>query len=97
MKHSPPIVFAVSIPINAQNRGAGIEFIRLMLSEEGKEVLRGLGLDPIQPAEGIGEIPPELTSLVPWEKGRRRPQSLFLYLPYFKPGQIIICMGRMGF
>ena len=38
MKHSPPIVFAVSIPINAQNRGAGIEFIRLMLSEEGKEI-----------------------------------------------------------
>ncbi|WP_048067348.1 hypothetical protein [Methanospirillum hungatei] len=65
MKHSPPIVFTVSIPVNAQNRGAGIDFIRLMLSEKGKDVLQGLGQDPIQPAEGIGDIPPELSSLVP--------------------------------
>ncbi len=64
MKHSPPIVFAVSIPVNAQNRGNGIDFIRLMLSGAGKEVLQGLGQDPIQPAEGIGDIPPELRSLV---------------------------------
>lgn len=65
MKHSPPIVFTVSIPVNAQNRGAGIDFIRLMLSEKGKDVLQGLGQDPFQPAEGIGDIPPELSSLVP--------------------------------
>ena len=84
MKHSPPIVFAVSIPINAQNWGAGIEFIRLMLSEEGKEVLRGLGLDPIQPAEGIGEIPPELTSLVPWEKGPSQTSISFFISPVFQ-------------
>ncbi|MCA1915272.1 substrate-binding domain-containing protein [Methanospirillum hungatei] len=64
MKHSPPIVFAVSIPTNAQNRDAGIDFIRLILSEEGKEVLRGLGQDPIRPAEGFGDVPPELGSLV---------------------------------
>lgn len=64
VKHSPPIVFAASVPANAKNPDTGIIFIQLVISEKGAQVLEELGQIPIKPAEGVGDIPPEFSGLV---------------------------------
>jgi len=55
-----PVVFIVSIPDNAKNPQASINFVKLILSKEGQKVISDLGQIPIKPLETNGNIPNEL-------------------------------------
>ncbi|RJX16590.1 tungstate ABC transporter substrate-binding protein WtpA [Candidatus Bathyarchaeota archaeon] len=59
-----PIIYGVTIPKNAQYKKLAIEFIQLMLSEEGKEIFRKNGQPPLKTALGYGKIPDVLISFV---------------------------------
>lgn len=50
-KKSPPIVFAATIPIDADNQKDGALFIRTILSSEGQKILSDHGQFPISPPE----------------------------------------------
>jgi len=55
-----PIVYGIAVPSNAINEKLGVEFIKLVVSEEGLETFRRLGQIPIAPAEAAGNTPTEL-------------------------------------
>jgi len=61
-----PIVYGITIPTNAENEDLAIEFIEIVISEEGQEVFRSLGQPPIVPAiaDDIDLLPEELQGLV---------------------------------
>lgn len=52
-----PIVYGVTVPKNARDYEMAIEFVKLMISEEGQRIFADLGQPPIAPAVGSGELP----------------------------------------
>ena len=50
VKRGEPIMYAVTIPKNAPSVNLAIDFIKLMLSEEGQSVLNECGQPPVFPA-----------------------------------------------
>lgn len=64
-----PIVYGITIPTNAENVDLAIEFIEIVIGEEGHEVFNSLGQPPIVPAvaDNIDLIPEELKELVETE------------------------------
>jgi len=46
-----PIVYSVTIPNNAQNRGLAEAYVALLLSPEGQAIMRKYGQEPIVPAQ----------------------------------------------
>ncbi|RLG91189.1 MAG: tungstate ABC transporter substrate-binding protein WtpA [Candidatus Hecatellales archaeon] len=62
-----PIVYGLTVPRNAPNPKLGIEFVKLVLSEEGVKVFRECGQPPITPAIGIGDIPKELKPFIAFQ------------------------------
>jgi molybdate/tungstate transport system substrate-binding protein len=58
------IVYGITVPNNAINKELGIEFVKLLISEEGQDILRRFGQTPIIPAEPSGNVPEELASFV---------------------------------
>jgi len=59
-----PIVYGITVPKSAEHEDLAIEFIKLVLSEDGQKILDELGQPPIKPAVGNGSVPQELTALV---------------------------------
>ena len=61
-----PIVYGVTIPVNAKNEEMAVKFIALLLNETGQEILRRNGQIPITPAicNNITALPPELRKYV---------------------------------
>jgi molybdate/tungstate transport system substrate-binding protein len=49
--HGTPVVYAVTIPLNAPNPERAAEFINLLLSEKGREILTENFQPPIYPAQ----------------------------------------------
>lgn len=50
VKNGEPIVYAVTIPKNAPNANLAIDFIKFMLSEEGRSIMNEWGQPPVFPA-----------------------------------------------
>lgn len=59
-----PIVYGATIPLNAENPQAGINFIKLLIGETGEEILRAQGQPPLIPAVGYGAVPEDLSGLM---------------------------------
>jgi len=62
-----PIVYGVTIPRNSQNPGLAEEFIAMLLGEQGREVMRNAGQEPIAPAHAgywKNAVPESLRDLV---------------------------------
>lgn len=57
-----PIVYGLTIPKNAENRELAIEFVALLISEDGQKILKQSGQKPIVPAvaSSIEALPEEL-------------------------------------
>ncbi len=59
-----PIVYGITVPKNAEHRDLAIEFVKLVLSEDGQKIFDELGQPPIGPAVGSGNVPQELMTLI---------------------------------
>ncbi|BDC36176.1 MAG: tungstate ABC transporter substrate-binding protein WtpA [Candidatus Methanoliparum thermophilum] len=59
-----PIVYGITVPNNAINEELGIEFVKLVISEEGQNIFRRLGHTPIVPAEASGNLLEELDPVI---------------------------------
>lgn len=59
-----PVVYGITVPKNAPNPNLGLEFVKFVLSEEGRRILESSGQPPIVPPVGSGNLPDELESLV---------------------------------
>lgn len=61
-----PIVYGVTIPKNAPHREGAIEFVKLLISGKGQQVLQNCGQPPIVPpvASSIDKLPEKLQPLV---------------------------------
>lgn len=64
-----PIVYAVTIPANAQRKALAAQYIALLLGPTGRAIMAKTGFDVIHPAYGMdsAKMPPKLRPLVkPW-------------------------------
>ncbi|RLI27347.1 MAG: tungstate ABC transporter substrate-binding protein WtpA [Candidatus Hecatellales archaeon] len=59
-----PIVYGITMPRKAEHKDLAVEFIKLVLSEEGREIFERGGQPPLKVAEGCGELPEALIPLV---------------------------------
>jgi molybdate/tungstate transport system substrate-binding protein len=61
-----PIVYGVTIPLNAKNPELATEFVKLLLDKPGQQIFIENGQPPIVPAiaEGKDSMPEELQALV---------------------------------
>jgi tungstate transport system substrate-binding protein len=59
-----PIVYGVTVPVNARSPAMGYEFIQLLLGSDGQAVLNSDGQTPIVPAEAYGNVPDALKPVV---------------------------------
>ena len=61
-----PILYGVTIPSNAKHPSDAIEFIKFMLSEDGRKIINECGQNPICPAytDDPARVPPELKEFV---------------------------------
>ena len=59
-----PVVYGITVPKNAPHPDLGLEFIKLALSEEGKETFENCGQPPIVPAVGSGNLPDGIKTIV---------------------------------
>ncbi len=61
-----PIVYGVTIPENAPNRGLAVEFVRLLLSDKGQQIMEKSAQVPINPAitNDKSRVPEEIKDLV---------------------------------
>jgi tungstate ABC transporter binding protein WtpA len=57
------IVYGITVPTPARNTDMGIEFVKLVISKQGQDLLAADGQTPIVPAEGYGTIPDALKEL----------------------------------
>jgi len=56
-----PIVYGMTVPKSAEHYELGLEFVKLILSEDGQRIFDELGQPPIGPAVGSGNVPQMLT------------------------------------
>ncbi|MEA1905131.1 MAG: tungstate ABC transporter substrate-binding protein WtpA [Candidatus Hadarchaeota archaeon] len=61
-----PIVYGITIPKNAPNEDLAIEFIMLLIAEDGQRILENCGQPPIVPAvaSDIDKLPEDIQPLV---------------------------------
>ncbi len=59
-----PIIYGITMPKNAPHKDLALEFIKLVLSDEGKEIFMKNGQPPLETALGYGNIPDMLKPLV---------------------------------
>lgn len=61
-----PMVYGVTIPNNTPNKEGAIAFMKFLLGEKGKEIMRKNGQPPIAPAKvnKVDKLPTELQNLV---------------------------------
>jgi tungstate ABC transporter binding protein WtpA len=55
-----PIIYAVTVPKNARSPDLGLEFIKILISKEGQDILTADGQEVIVPALGYGNVPTAL-------------------------------------
>ena len=61
-----PILYGITIPSNAKHSSDAIEFIKFMLSEDGRNIIDECGQNPIYPAytDDLARVPLELKEFV---------------------------------
>ena len=59
-----PIIYGVTVPKNAEHKTLALEFVKFLLSSEGRKIFEDAGQPPLVPAVGIGNVPEELGALV---------------------------------
>jgi molybdate/tungstate transport system substrate-binding protein len=61
-----PIVYGVTVPINAPNDELAVEFVELLLGEEGQTIFMNNGQPPITPAvtDTAASVPQELQTFL---------------------------------
>lgn len=64
IKIGKPIVYGVTVPMNADNPEIGMEFVKMLVGETGQGIMEEMGQPPIVPAEGYLDVPGEFGSLV---------------------------------
>jgi molybdate/tungstate transport system substrate-binding protein len=64
--HGSPILFTVTIPVQATNHRGAVAFVLLLLSPEGRDRLHSAGFNivPAEAADDMGQIPPAIRRLV---------------------------------
>ena len=55
-----PIIYAVTVPKNARSPDLGLEYIKILISKEGQDILTADGQEVIVPALGYGNVPTAL-------------------------------------
>ncbi|HNO09245.1 MAG TPA: tungstate ABC transporter substrate-binding protein WtpA, partial [Methanoregulaceae archaeon] len=55
-----PIIYAVTVPKNARNPDLGLEYIKILVSQTGQDILTADGQEVIDPALGYGNVPAAL-------------------------------------
>ncbi|WP_246589297.1 tungstate ABC transporter substrate-binding protein WtpA [Methanofollis formosanus] len=63
IKVATPVVYGVTVPTNAEDPAMGLEFVKMLIGEEGQAIMNGQGQPPIVPASGFGDVPAELADL----------------------------------
>ncbi|KUG19587.1 tungstate abc transporter, periplasmic substrate-binding protein wtpa [hydrocarbon metagenome] len=63
MMTADPIVYGATVPKNAENPEAGLEFVKMLIGETGQSVMDAQGQPPIIPAGGVGNVPAALAGL----------------------------------
>jgi molybdate/tungstate transport system substrate-binding protein len=64
IKTAKPIVYGVTVPVNADNPEIGLAFVEMLIGETGQGIMDEQGQPPIVPAGGYLEVPADLASLV---------------------------------
>ncbi|MEA1894149.1 MAG: tungstate ABC transporter substrate-binding protein WtpA [Euryarchaeota archaeon] len=59
-----PVVYGITVPENARDPEMGLEFVKLVVSNEGQQIFADLGQPPIVPAVGSGEVPEGVRGMV---------------------------------
>ena len=59
-----PIIFGITVPKIAEHPDLGVAFIEMLIDTTGQEILIADGQPPIVPADGYGNVPDVLKSLV---------------------------------
>jgi len=55
-----PIIYAVTVPKNARSPDLGLEFIKILISQAGQDILAADGQEVISPPLGYGNVPAAL-------------------------------------
>ncbi len=55
-----PIIYAVTVPLNARSPDLGLEYVKILVSKEGQDILTADGQEVIVPALGYGNVPAAL-------------------------------------
>jgi molybdate/tungstate transport system substrate-binding protein len=71
--HGSPILFTVTIPVDAPNPNGARQFVMFLLSPQGRDRLHSAGFNsvPVKAAGDIGQIPPAIRRLVQTEYPRK--------------------------
>jgi molybdate/tungstate transport system substrate-binding protein len=67
VKTGEPIVYGITVPLNAENPELGLEFVKFVIGDAGQKIFADMGQPPIVPPVGSGDMPEELESLVQLE------------------------------
>jgi len=59
-----PIIYGITVPLNAPHRELALKFVELLISDVGREVFERNGQPPLVPPLGFGEVPEDLRRLV---------------------------------
>jgi len=59
-----PIVYGATVPLNAEDPKAGLDFIALLIGETGQTILTAQGQPPIIPAGGYDKVPTDILDSV---------------------------------
>ncbi|MEA3282543.1 MAG: tungstate ABC transporter substrate-binding protein WtpA [Euryarchaeota archaeon] len=59
-----PVVYGITVPVNARDPEMGLLFVKLVVSNEGQQIFTDLGQPPITPAVGSGEVPEGVQRMV---------------------------------
>lgn len=61
-KAATPVVYGVTIPTNAEHSEMALEFVKMLVGEEGQAIMDAQGQPPIVPANAFGDVPAELAN-----------------------------------
>lgn len=59
-----PIIYGATVPTAARHAATGIDFVKMLISDDGQKILADDGQTPIDPALGYGTIPDALKPAV---------------------------------